>query len=241
MTIVVFTMRIAAGAAKPASNDMVNDTQTFGIDPAAGHPERALALGYAPLAAHDGIVALFALDATLAKLAMGTRDPMVAQLRLTWWHEALSALGTGRSPAQPILRALSEAQANGAALAQMEVGWERLLAAPDDEALSAFSEERGILFAEAARLARAQDDVVAAARGWALADLSRITVDAGLSARAGALARPLLQRAAAQRWSPAGRFLGALVHVAQADLLGEKAAGAPLRVLRLAWHRMSGR
>ena len=232
---------IAAGAAKPASNDMVNDTQTFGIDPAAGHPERALALGYAPAAARDGVAALFALDGTMAKLAMGTRDPMVAQLRLTWWHEALSALGTGQPPAQPILQALSAAGADGAALAQMEVGWERLLAAPDDEALSAFGVERGTLFVEAARLAGAGDDVGAAGSGWALADLSRLTVDADLAARAGALARPLLQRAAAQRWSPAGRFLGALVHVAEADLAGGSSAGSPRRVLRLAWHRMSGR
>lgn len=220
---------------------MVNETETFGIDPAAGHPERALALSYAAPAVRLGVAALFALDATLAKLAMGTRDPMVAQLRLTWWHEALSALPTGEPPAQPILRALASAGANGAALAGMENAWERLLAAPDEAALTAFGEERGMLFREAARLAGAADDVTSAGRGWALADLSRLTVDPELAARSAALAWPLLCRASAQRWSRAGRFLGALVLVAQADLAGEKAAGAPSRVARLAWHRLSGR
>lgn len=241
MTIVVFTMRNAAGAAKPASNDMVNDAQTFGIDPAAGHPERALALGYAPSAVRPGIAAMFALDATLAKLAIGTRDAMVAQLRLTWWHEALLALGSGEPPAQPILRTLAAAGADGGLLARMEPGWEQLLGAPDSAALATFAEARGLLFVEAARLAGASDDVRAAGQAWALADLSRLTVDGALSAQAAALARPLLRQAAAQRWSNAGRFLGALVHVAAADLAGAQPVGAPGRVLRLAWHRLSGR
>ncbi|WBH16022.1 hypothetical protein [Sphingomonas radiodurans] len=220
---------------------MVNDAETFGIDPAGGHPERVLALGYAPVAARDGVAAVFALDATLAKLALGTRDAMVAQLRLTWWYEALMGIGTGAAPAQPILRALVAAGADGPALAGMEEGWELLLAAPDDAALGAFAEARGLAFREAARLAGAADDVAAAGAGWALADLAPATADAGLAARARAMAAPLLERAARQRWSGAGRFLGALVHVARADLAGVRPIGAPSRVARLAWHRMTGR
>jgi len=219
---------------------MVNDAKTFGIDPAMGHPERALALGYAPVAAREPVAALFALDATLARLTLGTRDPMVAQLRLTWWYEALGARG-GSTPPQPILRALATAGADGARLAAMVEGWERLLDAPDEAALRGFAAERGDLFAEAARLAGAGDDVVAAGRGWALADLAQSSADAALAASARQLAGPLLGQAAAQRWSGAGRFLGALVHVARADLAGTRASGAPARVARLAWHRLSGR
>ncbi len=225
---------------------MVNNAETFGaeafgIDPACGHPERMLALGYAPAAARRGVAAAFALDATLAKLALGTREPMVAQLRLTWWYEALSALGSSEVPPQPILRALATAGADGKALAVMETGWERLLSAPDDAALRSFAAERGALFCEAARLAGAGDDVIDAGQGWALADLAGVTADPALATRARALAAPLLARAAGRRWSAAGRFLGALVHVARADLEGGRAVGSPARVARLAWHRMSGR
>ena len=220
---------------------MVNDVETFGIDPAGGHPERTLALGYAAGSSRDGIAALFALDATLARLALGTRDAMVAQLRLTWWYEALGALGEGRAPAQPILRALEAVGAAGPALARMEEGWERLLASPDDHELIAFAEERGVLFREAGRLAGARDDVSAAGAGWALADLARVTGDRALADRAAVLAAPLLAQAAGQRWSAAGRFLGALVHVARADLAGVRPIGAPARVARLAWHRLTGR
>jgi phytoene synthase len=220
---------------------MVKDAETFGIDPAGNHPERALALGYAPAAASAGVAAAFALDATLAKLSLGTRDPIVAQLRLTWWYEALTALGGGGAPQQPILRALLASGADGAVLAMTEEGWERVLATPDDGELVTFARERGVLFREAARLAGARDDVSAAGAGWALADLARATADPGLAARAAVLAAPLLARAAAQRWSVAGRFLGALVHVARADLAGVRPIGAPARVARLAWHRLTGR
>jgi phytoene synthase len=220
---------------------MVNGTVTLGIDPAAGNPERALALGYAPRAHDRAIAALFALDATLARLAIGTRDAMVAQLRLTWWYEALNVLSDGPPPAQPILQSLATAGADGALLARMPIGWERLLDAPSDDELAAFAEDRAALFTEAARLAGATDAVAAAGAGWALADLARVTADQALAKRATALAEPLLAEAAAQRWSPPGRFLGALVHVARADLAAQHPVGAPRRVARLAWHRLTGR
>lgn len=220
---------------------MVNDVETFGIDPAAGHPERALALGYAPAAAQRPISAVFALDATLARLALATRDPMVAQLRLTWWYEALMALGMGQPPPQPILQALAKGQVDGALLARIEEGWERLLQPPEETDLNAFAAERGELFSIAARLAGADDDCAAAGQGWALADLAKVTADGALARRAASLAGPLLERAAARRWSRRGRFLGALAHVARADLTERQPIGAPARVARLAWHRLTGR
>ena len=221
---------------------MVNEAQTFGIDPAGAHPERALALGYAPAAARGGVAAVFALDATLSKLTLGTRDPMVAQLRLTWWYEALVALGTSEAPPpQPILHALAAAGAHSAELAETEAGWERLLGSLDDADLMAFAQARGAIFREAGRLACAGDEVSAAGEGWALADLARTTADPALAGRAAVMAAPLLAQAAGQRWSAAGRFLGALVHVARADLAGVRPIGAPARVARLAWHRLTGR
>lgn len=220
---------------------MVKDASFYGIDPAAGHPERLLALGYTPSGAEAGVSALFALDATLARLALGTRDVMVAQLRLTWWYEALGRFGVAVPPAQPILQTLASAGADGTALAPMAAGWERLLDTPSDEDLLAFAADRATVFTESARLAEAADDVRDAGSGWALADLARTTSDPALSRRAAALAAPMLDRAAAQKWSASARFLGALIHVARADLAGEHAIGAPRRVARLVWHRMTGR
>lgn len=217
---------------------MSGGAEDWGIDPAGGHPERQLAFGYAPAARRRSLEALFALDATLGRLTFGTRDAMTAQLRLAWWGEALAALDTS-PPAQPILRALAEAPLDPRPLAGMIDGWQRVLAGDVD--LAAFGRERGTLFAAAAAVLDGRDDIADAGAGWALADLARVTADRSLAAEAAAMARPLLARAAARRWSPQGRALGALVLSARADLAGRSRPGSPRRVARLAWHRLTGR
>lgn len=217
---------------------MVNWTYTFGVNPARGRPDVALALGYARRG--QGVLqALFALDATLARLTLGTREPLVAQMRLTWWRDALLA---PVPPAHPILRALDGA--GRAPLLALVDGWEKLLDPARADGLEGFAGGRGALFAAAVTAIGAADDVTDAGRGWALADLSTLTADAVLAARAAAAARPLLARAAARRWSGAGRALGALVHLARIDLAhggaGAGAAAGARRVARIAWHRATG-
>lgn len=214
---------------------MVNWTDTFGIDPAAGHPDRALALGYAQVGG-EALHALFALDATLARLALGTREPLVAQMRLTWWHDALLA---PEPAAHPILQRLHRVDRTRAAA--MVDGWQQLLDAPDEAALAAFARGRGELFALAAAAIGAGDRADEAGRGWALADLAQVTADAGLAARARQAAAPLLAQAARQRWSGQGRALGGLVHLARLDLARPAGEAGARRVARLAWHRLTGR
>lgn len=220
---------------------MVNDAETFGIDPAAGHPERALALGYAPADRRRTLAALFALDATLAKLTLGTREPLVAQMRLTWWYEALSGLSGAPPPAHPILRALHGARVQGVALAAMTEGWERLLDDPDETALAAFAESRAVLFRVGGEMLGAPDSAKTAGEGWALADLARLTARPETRALATRMAIPLLATACAAHWAPPGRLLGALTHSARMDLADRSAPGSPARVARLAWHRLTGR
>lgn len=215
-------------------------------------PERALALSYAPLGTRAGLEALFALDATLGAILRTTREPLVGQMRLTWWHDALVALDAAPPPAQPVLQALAEHVlphgVSGARLAGMIDGWEALLDDPiGAAAIELHAARRGAALFEAAGmvLGATADPLGAAGAGWALADLARNLREAALAGQAVALARPLLAQAAAHRWNEAGRALGALVHSARADLAVPLdrpiARGGPRRVARLAWHRLSGR
>ena len=71
--------------------------------------ERALALSYAAETVRPGVAALFSLDDTLGQILRTTREPLVGQMRLTWWHEALRALDGAPPPAQPVLQALADA------------------------------------------------------------------------------------------------------------------------------------
>lgn len=212
-------------------------------------PERNLILTYAPASGRAGLEALLALDDALAKLLRTTREPALGQMRLAWWREALAKLDHAPAPAEPVLRAL-EADVlrhgvTGASLVPIVHGWEVLI---EEEALDAgamrrFGEGRGSLFkAAGALLGSKGDPLEAAGQGWALADLAgNLQADAERAA-ARDLARPLLDAAAKARWSRGGRALGALAHRARLDLADAPwGAGAPSRVGRLLWHRLTGR
>ncbi|WP_353205710.1 squalene/phytoene synthase family protein [Sphingomonas sp.] len=216
-------------------------------------PERALALSYAPAPARAALAALFALDATLAQILRTTREPLVGQMRLTWWHEALSALDTAPPPAQPVLQALAAEVlpqgVTGAILARMIDGWEALLEADplSRTELMAHAQQRGVVLFEAAGAILGcpiEDRVAAAGAGWALVDLAAHLSDVEIAASAGSLAAVPLGSATARRWSRAGRPLGALAHIARMDLAYPSCRGvprgAPKRVARLAWHRLTG-
>jgi phytoene synthase len=221
-------------------------------DPIA-NPESVLALGYARPALRSALTALFALDSTLAAVLRTTREPLVGQMRLTWWHEALTHLDSAPPPGEPVLVALAATVLprgeSGARLATMVDGWEELL--DEDlahEAMMRFAEHRGAgLFGIAGTLlgAHADDPVAEAGTGWALVDLARHLRDPRAGEKALIAARPFLGAATNVRWSRETRALGALTHLALLDasvpLDRPLPVGSPRRVARLAWHRLTGR
>lgn len=205
--------------------------------------ERRVMLSYARADRRAGLAALLALDDALAAVLRTTREPMVGQLRLTWWHDALTALDRAPPPAEPVLVALAGAVTPiipGARLATMVEGWEELLdrEPPDDARLRRFAELRGMgLFEMAGTVigATADDPLPPAGRAWALVDLAGHTADGALSARARAIADDDLGTAARARWSRAARPLGAMFQLARLD-----AAGAGRRTARMLFHRLTG-
>ena len=218
---------------------MVNVTVT-----AIDDPQRALALSYGPADRRPGLRALFALDTALGQVLRTTREPIVGQMRLAWWREALARLDDAPAPAEPVLQALAHdvlpRGLTGQSLATMVDGWEVLLGALDERAAADHGRLRGrTLFEQAGLLLGADNDPLGeAGEGWALADLAAHLSDAAMAARACASAVPLLARATNHRWSRAGRPLGALAHIARLEIAGP---ATPRRVARLAWHRLTGR
>lgn len=223
-------------------------------DPAATmDAELALACAYVPAARRGAVEALWALDATLGGLLRGKREPMIAQMRLTWWHEALSRLDTVPPPPQPLLMTLAERAlpigVQGVALARMIDGWEELLD-PDplgEEALARYASGRGeVLFAALATvLGVSAEGVGQAGRGWALVDLAWYASDPELRAAAAAMAGPLLREALGRRWPGKARPLGMLARLALADTLliaqgKPRRQGSPRRILAMARHALTG-
>ena len=111
-------------------------------------PDRAFALGHVPKGQRAAVAALWALDEQLGQIVASTTQPMVGQMRLLWWREALNSGVSGH----PLLEELTSVRACGVdadALGKVIDGWEELLEPlPLSEAqLTAFAAQRGWLIA----------------------------------------------------------------------------------------------
>lgn len=63
---------------------------------------------FAPLEQRADMTALFLFNATLAQIRDQVTEPVLGQIRLQWWRDALSALsGGGKAPAQPTLTSIA--------------------------------------------------------------------------------------------------------------------------------------
>jgi phytoene synthase len=106
------------------------------------------------------VIAVYAFDEELTRVAAGAREPMVAEIRLTWWREAIEDLAVGKPPrGHPVLQALDQAiRRNSLAAAPLEA-----------RAEAAFEELDGGRFADEAALDRHLDGVGGAVMALACA------------------------------------------------------------------------
>jgi 15-cis-phytoene synthase len=187
---------------------------------------RMLGLNFAPLERRSALHALWALDEALGQVVRSTTEPMIGQMRLTWWHERLSAIGDGAPPAEPVLVALArEMPDHGAALAAMIEGWEALLDPMplDDVAIAMHASARGgRMFALCADLLNDATNVHAAGDGWAAMDFALHCSDKDTARRAQSLARERVADGAL----PKAKALRVLARVSRRD------AARPLGVPR---------
>ena len=212
-------------------------------------PERRLVLAYVPSARRGALETLWRLDVTLASVLVTGREPLISQIRLAWWREALEKLDRELPPAEPMLEAVARdllpAGVTGAELAGLEQGWAMLLS-PETLStgdLSAYAAERGgRLFALSARLLVGDlADVAAAGEAWALVDLARRS---GQQPEARAALDLAAGRAVPGSWPARLRPLGMLAALARRDAqrgLPLEAQGSPARMLRMLRHRLTGR
>lgn len=152
-----------------------------------------LALSYASSSAREPTLALLALDMRLAAILRAAREPMLAQLRLTWWREQVKAEPSSWPTGDPLLTALGSWGDRRDALAALVDGWEGLTAAAPlpPEALSGLAEARGTAFgvlAEVVGVPGARAEAMRLGTNWGLADLAMHLSDPEERSRALALA-----------------------------------------------------
>jgi phytoene synthase len=181
---------------------------------------------------------LWALDERLARLAATTTEPMIGQIRLAWWHEALSDDSGVKGRGEPLIDAMREAHAvPPAGFSAWLDGWEAMIGDVD---LDAFAEGRGGgLFHSLAGADEAPDWLVQAGSAWALWDLSGRAVDPVLAVTAIGRAKAKLL-AEPRSWPASWRPMRIAYGLARQDILKGRPApkgltpGLYLRLLRVA-------
>nr|ART38503.1 G8 [uncultured bacterium] len=188
---------------------------------------------------------IWALDARLADIVRTTREPLIGQMRLTWWHDVVTDHAGIKGRGDPLVDALRQAgiSASPAALISLIDGWEVLLDAGElnDDALTAFAMARGGgLFRLLADGKGTTEWLENAGAVWALWDLSGHITNGGTARRALALARALLDAMpAAPQWRNS-KPLRIAFGMARQDVMAERRAPATLspalygRMLRIA-------
>lgn len=209
-------------------------------DPLA--PEAELALAWSPPLVRSALAAAFRLDRRLGRIVARTTEPMLGQMRLAWWREALGKPVVDRPRGDPVLDAIGGSWVGyEAALTAMVDGWEVLVTSTafDRAAIEAFGAQRSAFFGVlGGNLAPAAAERVAVAGfRWAMADAASSVSDAG--ERAELIASGL------ERNGPAGRMPRPLRGLAVLDALAVRALqrggrpmmegrGAPLVAMRAA-------
>ncbi len=73
-----------------------------------GDPDRYLSALFAAPGARDGLFALYAFNAELARIAEQVTEPGLGEIRLQWWRDALDQAAAGMSTGHPVVDALGE-------------------------------------------------------------------------------------------------------------------------------------
>lgn len=211
-------------------------------------PLVTLASSYGDAQMRSWCHALFALDAQIAAIVLQAREPMLAQIRLQWWHDVIGKPAQDRQSANPVLAALLPLEAAGLdlhnALGPVVRGWEAALDVDDPQAVRDFAQGRGALLACFAVLVddADRDGLLRIGEAWAIWDMVRFhrrspALDAALLANdAQALACTRLPR----RLRPISIIARAVqLDIAQGQM--DRPWGSPGVFLGLVWHGLTGR
>jgi phytoene synthase len=136
-------------------------------------------------AAREDVIAIYALNVELSRIAGAVRDPLMGEIRLTWWREALEEVFAGEPPRRhPVMEALAGAIARRSLAAapfetMIEARFSDLEDAPfaDLAAIESYLDgAAGAPMALACAVLGARDAAAAppAARAWGLAGLARL-------------------------------------------------------------------
>ncbi len=139
----------------PGGAGLSSDLDLVTADVRQRNRDRYLSVLYAAAPVRPAWMAVQALDLELESVVAGTTEPMIGEIRLAWWREALQGLDADKVPKQPLLQLIAAEVlprgVSGGELAVLEDRWAGLIGS--DEVPEAHFSGGGDLFALLARLA----------------------------------------------------------------------------------------
>lgn len=198
-------------------------------------PEARVALGYCAPVQREQLVLAFALDQRLGQLVARTTEPMLGQMRLAWWREALRQAPEQRPKGDAVLDGISQLwEASCDPLIDLVDGWEHLLGEEplDHAAAMACGEARAGAMLAATGLGLDEPGACAARAAaliWALADLAAKVSDS--DERAVVIAAGRAAQLPQHRLPPQARALAVLCALGRRSL---RRGGRPLMEGRMA-------
>ena len=188
-------------------------------------PER-LAVAYASVALRSALRLLLAFDNRLADVVGSSREPMIAQMKIAWWYDAVGKETGKRPKGEPILQELDKLGGNDVsrAMEQLLDAWGKLLSEEIWSAatLEEFARCRSeAIFGTYGNGVGGGFDAVPLGKQWAIADLRQ-----RFGSRVGIAVPAMVDLPKSRKWRP----LSILV----------LATGNPSGT-RMIWHALTGR
>lgn len=216
--------------------------------PISVSPLITLASSYGDAQMQSWCHALFGFDAQLASIVLTAKEPMLAQIRLQWWHDVIARPAAQRPLANPVLAALLKPEEDGLdlgdALSPAIDGWDAALDLEQADAIPGFAAGRGRVVQAFHRLApeASMDDLALVGSAWALWDMARChqPSEAMLSALASVDTARLAQIRLPRRLRPLS-MLGRAVQLDIARGQMDRPWGRPGLFAALVWHGLTGR
>jgi phytoene synthase len=160
--------------AKPAQAPLIA-TLVTNSNPAILPPEAALALAWSGPKVRGALSIALQLDRRFAQIAARTQEPVIGQMRLAWWREALGQPPALRPRGDALLDTVGlHWNQRESALISLVNAWEVMIVAErlDAAQIAAFGEQRGAFFAllDPDLRVALHDRAASAGWRWALAD-----------------------------------------------------------------------
>lgn len=213
------------------------------------NPLHRLILSYAKKNDRPKFEFLFAFDSRLAEIIRSTSEPLIGQMRLTWWRDILTMSADDRPDGEPLVAALNRLERRGDSVTHFLAlidGWEIMLEdfPWDDRQFETYAHNRGTgYFCAVMDPSRLSDNEVNAAKIWALWDFALHCSDAKMRNNAFQKCMSLSGNTKWPSFDRSGRPLSILCKLAKRDVKRGQLSETmyrPATAAQILWHGMTG-